>query len=118
MYQEITVYHKQDNGYLRQVLIASVRSTSILNRTSTGVSTNDTGLIRIFDIDNGTDYLISKDDVVVNKSVDTEIQGTTPITTLQNLYGKDNVWKVKSVDIFRFDDEDINELNHTKVGLV
>ena len=114
----ITLYHKANNGYTRYSLIASYRGTSILNRNKTGVSTTDSGLIRIFYADNGT-FEISKDDVIVNRSVDTTItDNTVPLTQLQNLYGKENVYKVRSIDIFNFDDSDLTELNHVKVGLI
>lgn len=116
--QNITLYHKTNNGIVRYPLIASYRGTSILNRNNTGVSTSDSVLIRIFYIDNGT-FDISKDDVIVNQLVNnTFIDSTIPLTTLQNQYGKDNVFKVRSIDTFNFDDEDLRELNHVKVGLI
>lgn len=116
--QNITLYHKTNNGIVRYPLIASYRGTSILNRNNTGISTSDSVLIRIFYIDNDT-FDISKDDVIVNQLVNnTFIDSTIPLTTLQNQYGKDNVFKVRSIDIFNFDDEDLKELNHVKVGLI
>ena len=116
--QDITLYHKTNNGIVRYPLIASYRGTSILNRNTTGVNTTDSILIRIFYANNGT-FEISKDDVVVNKSVNnTFLDSTIPLTTLQNLYGKENVFKVKSIDIFKFEDADLQELNHIKVGLI
>lgn len=116
--QNITLYHKTNNGIVRYPLIASYRGTSILNRNNTGVSTSDSVLIRIFYIDNET-FDISKDDVIVNQLVNnTFIDSTIPLTTLQNQYGKDNVFKVRSIDTFNFDDEDLRELNHVKVGLI
>lgn len=118
MLQEITLYHKTTNGFTRYLLIASVRDTSILNRNTTGVSTTDSVLIRIF-YNNNKSFEISKDDVIVNKSVDTQITDSTiPLTQLQSLYGKENVFKVRSIDKFNFDDEDLKELNHVKVGLI
>ena len=118
MLQDITLYHKTNNGYIRYSLIASVRDTSILNRNTTGVSTTDSVLIRIFYYNNST-FEISKDDVVVNKAVSDEIiDNTIPLTQLQASYGKENVFKVRSIDKFNFDDADLKELNHTKVGLV
>ena len=116
--QDITLYHKTSNGIVRYPLIASYRGTSILNRNATGVSTTDSVLIRIFYVNNG-EFEISKDDVIVNKLVNnTFLDSTIPLTTLQNLYGKDNVFKVKSIDIFKFEDADLQELNHIKVGLI
>ena len=46
--QDITLYHKTNNGYVIYPLIASYRGTSILNRNTTGVNTTDSILIRIF----------------------------------------------------------------------
>lgn len=116
--QDITLYHKTTNSIVRYPLIASLRDTSILNRNNTGVSTTDSVLIRIFYVDNGT-FEISKDDVIVNQLVsDTFLDNTIPLTQLQNRYGKDNVYKIRSIDKFNFDDPDLKELNHIKVGLV
>ena len=116
MLQDITLYHKTTNGYTKYNLIASFRGTSILNRNTTGVSTTDSVLIRIFYVDNGT-FEVSKDDVVVNKLVNDEIT-EPPLTQLQNTYGKENVFKIRSIDIFNFDDNDLKELNHVKLGLI
>lgn len=114
--QDITIYHKNNNTYTRYNVKASYRQTSILNRNNTGVETTDSVLIRIFDIDNNS-FEVEKDDIVVNKNVSNTITDT-PLTTLQALYGKNNVFKVKSVDRYRFEDSDISELNHTKIGLI
>ena len=116
--QEITLYHKTSDGIVRYPLIASVRDTSILNRNNTGVDSTDDALIRIFYYNNN-EFEISKDDVIVNQLVNnTFVDNTIPLTQLQNLYGKENVFKVKSIDKFNFDDADLEELNHVKVGLV
>lgn len=116
--QEITLYHKTSDGITRYPLIASYRGTSILNRNKTGVNTTDSILIRIFYKDN-SEFNIAKDDVIVNKLVsNTFLDNTIPLTQLQNLYGKDNVFKVRSIDIFNFQDQDLTELNHVKVGLI
>ena len=115
--RKITLYHKSGTAWVRYLLIASYRGTSIVNRNKTGVSTADSVLIRIFEKDNGI-YEIAKGDVVVNKNVEDEITGTTPLTTLQNLYGKDNVFTIKSIDDNRYEDSEIAELNHIKIGLV
>lgn len=116
--QEITLYHKTNDGIIRYPLIASYRGTSILNRNTTGVTTTDSVLIRIFYAYNDT-FEISKDDVIVNQLVtNTFIDSTIPLTQLQNLYGKENVFKVRSIDKFNFDDTDLQELNHVKVGLI
>lgn len=118
MLQDITLYHKTQNGYVRYPLIASFRGTSIKNRNTTGEDSTDSVLIRIFYINNEP-FEVSKDDVVVNMSVNDNItDNTIPLTQLQASYGKENVFKVKSIDKFKFDDPDIQELNHTKLGLV
>lgn len=118
MLQEITLYHKTSDGLVRYPLIASFRGTSIKNRNTTGEDSTDSVLIRIFYINNDT-FEVSKDDVVVNQLInDTFIDNTIPLTQLQKRYGKENVFKVKSIDKFRFDDPDIQELNHIKLGLV
>ena len=72
--QEITLYHrdKTNKQYIRYNLIASVRDTSILNRNNTGVSSTDKVLIRIFESDN-QEYEVSKEDLIVNKSVNDNI---------------------------------------------
>ncbi len=116
--QNITLYHKTNNGIVRYPLIASYRGTSILNRNTTGVNTTDSILIRIFFKDNNA-FEISKDDVIVNQLVsDTITDNTIPLTQLQSKYGKENVFKVRSIDKFKFDDNDLSELNHIKVGLI
>ena len=64
-------------------------------------------------------FEISKDDVIVNQLVNnTFFDNTIPLTELQRIYGKENVFKVRSIDIYNFDDEDLKELNHVKVGLI
>ena len=116
--QEITLYHKTNNGIVRYPLIASYRGTSILNRNNTGVNTTDSVLIRIF-YANNEEFEIAKDDVIVNKLVsNTFLDNTIPLTELQRIHGKDNVFKVRSIDVFKFDDSDLQELNHVKVGLI
>ena len=116
--QNITLYHKTNDGIIRYPLIASYRGTSILNRNNTGTNNSDSILIRIFYANNNA-FNISKDDVIVNQLVnDNIIDNTIPLTQLQNSYGKENVFKVRSIDIFKFDDTDLDELNHVKVGLI
>ena len=116
--QDITLYHKTNDGYVIYPLIASYRGTSILNRNTTGVNTTDSILIRIFFKDNNA-FEISKDDVIVNQHIDdTIVDNTIPLTQLQSKYGKENVFKVRSIDKFKFDDNDLSELNHIKVGLI
>lgn len=115
--QKITIYHKKVENkvatYERYVVDASYRNTSIKNRNTTGVSNSDNALIRIFDIDEyNKTWFIEKGDVVVNKEVEDEIEGTSPITQLSNKYGRDNVQEVVSKDEFIFG----TELDHIKIG--
>lgn len=114
--QEITIYHKNSNNWNRYVIKASVRNTSYKNRNTTGTQTSDNALIRIFDVEgyNNT-YFIQNGDVIYSKATNYEID-KAPLTELRNLYGKEKVFEVSSVEEFIFDDEDIKELNHIKVG--
>lgn len=108
--QEITIYHKNSNNYTRYNVIASVRNTSIINRTNTGVTNVDNAVIRIFEEDKQT-YEISKEDVIVNCHVEDTIQ-VAPLTELQKKYGKDNVYSVVSIDKFLLGEV----LDHVKIG--
>lgn len=116
--QKITIYHKNDTAYERYVKDASYRNTSVLNHSRNGSDTTESALIRIFDVDgyNSTWY-VAKGDVVVNSEVDDDIDDT-PLTTLSKKYGTDNVHKVTSIDKFIFDDDDVDEINHIKIGAI
>lgn len=117
--QKITIYHKNGTEWDRYVKNASYRNTSILNRNKNGSNSTDNALIRIFDIEGyNMTWFVLKDDVIVNMEVKDEIEGNTPITQLSNKYGKDNVHKVVSIDKFIFEDTEIEELNHIKLGCV
>lgn len=116
--QEITIYHKEGNNWNRYIVKASVRSTVYLNRDDrgTGLQTTDNALIRIFDVEGyNITYKIQKGDIIYSKATNYEID-EAPLTELRNLYGKEKVFEVSSVEEFIFDDEDIKELNHIKVG--
>lgn len=114
--QDITIYHKEDNKYIRYPKIASVRNTSILNRNKTGVSTTDNALIRVFDVEGYNDtWKCQKGDAIVAKDVLDEIE-QAPLTEMRQKYGKEYVYEVSSIDIFDFKSEDIKELNHVKIG--
>lgn len=116
--QEITIYHKEGNNWNRYIVKASVRSTVYLNRDDrgTGLQTTDNALIRIFDVEGyNLTYKIQKGDIIYSKATNYEID-KAPLTELRNLYGKEKVFEVSSVEEFIFDDEDIKELNHIKVG--
>lgn len=114
--QKITIYHKNKDKYERYIKEASYRNTSILNRNKNGSNSSDNTLIRIFDIEGyNLSWFIEKGDIIVNKEVE-DIVETTPLTILSEKYGKDNVHKVVSIDKPIFNDVDIQELNHIKVG--
>jgi hypothetical protein len=116
--EDITIYHKIQNGWDRYPVKASVRDTSIRNRTNTGKSDNDTVLIRIFDVDGyGSSYTIAKDDVIVRGNVDNQIV-SAPLTELRAVYGKENVYLVRSIDKYIFDDVITKELQHIKIGAI
>lgn len=117
--QKITIYHKNnENKWDRYVIEASYRDTSIINHSRNGFNSSDNVLIRIFDVkEYNSKWLVGKDDIIVNKEVVDEIK-SAPLTELSKKYGKDNVHKVTSIDKFLFADEDIEELNHIKLGCI
>jgi len=114
--QDITIYHKENNSFTRYNKRASVRNTAYRNRNNTGLSNSDSALIRVFDVNgyNNT-WKCSKGDVIVALNVDDTIV-QAPLTELQKKYGKEYVYEVSSIDIFKFEDNDISELNHIKIG--
>ena len=118
--QKITIYHKVENNvYERYVKNVSYRNTSMLNQNNYGFSSSDKAIIRIFDIDGFKEtWDIQKGDVIVNSEVSDEIENDTPITELSSKYGKDNVHKVNSINILIFNDDDIEEINHIKLGCI
>lgn len=114
--QDITIYHKSDNSFIRYNIVASVRRTAYLNRNNTGVNSTDTALIRVFDIDGyNSMWRCEKGDVIVLKSVNNEIVNA-PLTELIREYGKEYVVEVSSVEPFIFDNLDIKKINHIKIG--
>lgn len=115
--EDITIYHKDNSNWVKYNLKASVRDTSIRNRTNTGKTDADSVLIRIFDVDGyKSTYDIAKDDVIVRGNVSDEII-KAPMTELRDKYGKENVYLVKSIDKFIFDD-DMLDLQHIKIGAI
>ncbi len=139
--QKVTIYHKvKDNEYERYVKDVSLRNASMLNKKNYGFSNEDTAIIRVFDVKGynksihikntnsilnfplnsflGETWKVKLGDVIVNGITEDEISLNTPITELSKKYGKENVFKVNSINIFIFDDEDIEELNHIKLGCV
>lgn len=118
--QKITIYHKNNqNKWERYVIEVSYRDTSITNHNRNGSNSTDNVLIRIFDVkEYNSKWFVGKDDIIVNQEVTDSIEGNTPLTQLSKKYGKDNVHKVTSIDKFLFDDEDLEELNHIKLGCI
>lgn len=117
--QTITIYHKNENKWERYVREASFRNTSILNHNKNGSSSTDNALARIFDVGGyNLTWFVLKGDVIVNREVGDEIIGQTPLTQLKKSYGDDNVYKVTSIDKFIFNDDDVEELNHIKLGCI
>lgn len=118
--QKITIYHKnKENKWEIHVIEASCRDTSITNHNRNGSNSTDNVLIRIFDVkEYNSKWFVGKDDIIVNKEVADVIEGNTPLTQLSKKYGKDNVHKVTSIDKFLFDDEDLKEVNHIKLGCI
>lgn len=115
--QKITIYHKNGKQWDRYVKEVSYRNTSIVNHNRNGSNSNDNALIRVFDVEGyNVTWFVQKDDIIVNKEIEDRIENNTPITQLSNKYGKDNVHKVISIDKFIFEDEDMEELNHIKLG--
>lgn len=116
--KDITIYHKENNNWEKYIVKASVRSTVYLNRDDrgTGIQTTNNALIRIFDVKGyNLTYKIKKGDVIYSGVSNYEID-KAPLTELRNLYGKEKVFEVSSIEEFIFDDEDIKEINHIKVG--
>ena len=117
--RKITIYHKNDNKWDRYVVEASYRNNSILNHNRNGSNSTDDVVVRIFDSEEyNMSWFVQKGDVIVNKEVEDEIEENAPITQLSNKYGKENVHKVNSMNDLTFEDEDIEELNHIKLGCV
>jgi len=138
--KKITIYCKTENGYKRTVKEASFRNTSILNKDNYGFSSTDDVIVRIFDIKGfntdiyrktneptleipldaflGETWSIQKGDVVVNGEILDEIKGTTPITELSKQYGKDNVYKINKINVLIYEDKDLQDLNHVKLGCI
>ena len=117
--QMVTIYHKNGKRWERYVKEASYRNTSMVNRNKNGSNSSDSALIRIFDVEGyNLTWFAQKDDVVVNREVKDEIENNIAMTELSNKYGRDNVHKITSIDKFIFEDEDVKELNHIKLGCV
>ncbi len=117
--REITIYHKSNNQWIRYVKEASYRNNSILNHNKNGSSSTDDVIVRIFDIEGyNLEWFVQEGDYIVNKKVTDEIEENTPATQLSKVYGKENVHKVTSINNLIFNDSDIEELEHIKVGCI
>lgn len=117
--RQITIYHKSNNSWIRYAKEASYRNNSILNHNKNGSSSTDDVIVRIFDIEGyNLEWFVQEGDYIVNKKVTDEIEGNTPATQLSKLYGKENVHKVTSINNLIFNDSDIAELEHIKVGCI
>lgn len=138
---KITIYHKnKQNRYERYVKEASFRDTTQLSRTKNDVNSKDKATIRIFDVKGynksifitntsstlnlplnsflGDTWKVDLGDIVVKDVVKDEIQSSTPITELSKKYGKENVFKINNITLNIYNDKDIEELNHIKVGCI
>lgn len=139
--QNITIYHQNSQKqYERYEKKASIRNTSMLNHNKNGFDSGDKVTIRVFDVKGynksihiqntssvlnrplnsflGETWKVSQGDIIVNGIVKDEIKTTAPNTELSQKYGKENVFKVNNINILIFDDEDIEELNHIKLGCI
>lgn len=117
--REITIYHKNNNKWDRYEIEASYRNNYILNHNKNGENSTDDVVVRIFNLEEyGSSWFINVGDIIVNKKVKDEIEGNTPNTQLSKKYGKENVHKVTSINDFTFNDEDIKELEHIKIGAI
>lgn len=116
LFQEMTIYHKEGDIYQRYPVVGSLRNTSIYNRNRNGVDTTDSGIIRVFDTEgyNNT-WKCEKGDVVVAMSVSDNV--TAPLSELRKKYGKQFVYEVSGIDIFKFKDARVKELDHIKIGI-
>lgn len=117
--QDITIYHKEGSSWVRyNVPDVSLRNTATRNRDTTGIDNVNSATIRIFDVDGYKDtYNVAKGDVIVALSVEDEIE-TAPLTELKPKYGEDDVYQVTSVDKYIFEDRNVKELNHIKLGAI
>ena len=57
----------------------------------------------------------SKGDVIVALNTNYEVI-KVPLTELREKYGKEYVYEVSSIDIFKFENANVRELNHIKIG--
>lgn len=115
--ENITIYHKEGANWSKYTEKASVRATNYLNRNKTGSNSTDNALIRVFNTETyNMSWKCSKGDIIYLGETNYEIV-KAPITELSNLYGKEKVFEVTSVEKLIFPkNEDLKELNHIKIG--
>lgn len=117
--QNITIYHKNETQWDRYVKSASYRNTTNLNHSKNGSHSSDNALIRVFDLEGyNTTWFVQKEDIIVKQEVNDKIEGNTPNTQLSKKYGKEKVHTVTSISEFIFEDPEISELNHVKLGCI
>lgn len=112
--QDITLYHEDNKKWFKYNLEASFRNTNVLMHSRTGFTSKENAVIRIF---NSKYDFIKIGDVIVNKKIDDIIE-ENPLTRLREKYGKDNVVKIENISNLVFDDEDLEELNHIRIGAI
>ena len=114
----ITIYHNSGNNvWTPYVLEASFRNTAYLNHTRNGLNSTENTLVRVFDVNNyNKTWFAEKGDVIVNGVADNQV--TNPLTELKKIYGTDNVYKITTIDKFIFEENELKELNHIKLGAV
>ena len=112
--KKITIYHKEENEWIRQNKMASVRTSSSIMHENTGVNTKKQAKIRIFDF-NG--YKITwnceKRDVIVLVDTKYEIK-EAPMTELKREFGEENVFEVSYVQPNIYEEA----LDHIKIECV
>lgn len=115
--ENITIYHKTSSDtWERYNVVASVRNTSYLNRNKTGSQITDNALIRVFDaVGYNNTWKCKKGDIIAKNSI-SDVVLKAPLTELRNKYGKENIFEVSSVEEFIFEEPELKELNHIKIG--
>lgn len=114
--KNITIYHKNKENYERYEVEASIREISILNHNKNGVNSTENVIIRIFDTKGyNSKWKVEKGDVIVNMVVEDEVE-SAPYSELKKKYGVENVYTVKEINKMNFDDPELEELTHIKLG--
>lgn len=114
--KKITIYHKNKENYERYEVEASIREISILNHNKNGTNSTENVIIRIFNTKGyNSKWKVEKDDVIVNMVVEDEVE-SAPYSELKKKYGVENVYTVKEINKMNFDDPELEELTHIKLG--